>query len=71
MKHLRATYSEEPGISVYKLCHSNDGWWVTKIECQSALQLWERNGRPDVDGEAGDTIPFLRAAADHEGFRVW
>lgn len=34
MKHLRATYSEEPGISVYKLCHSNDGWWVTKIECQ-------------------------------------
>lgn len=72
---LKATYSEEPGISVYKLCGTNDGWWVTKAECQSALKLWEEAGCPVVDDLGdwtyGDTIPFLRAAADHEGFRVW
>lgn len=67
---LKATYSETPGIAVYKLCGTNDGWWVTKAECASALAIWEQNGRPEVD-DYGDTIPFLRAGADHEGFRVW
>lgn len=69
--YLKATYSEEPGISVYKLCNTNDGWWVSAIECKSALALWERNGCPDIDDDRGDTIPFLRAGADHAGFRVW
>lgn len=69
--YLKATYDEQPGISVYKLCGSNDGWWVTQIECESALKLWEQNGSPDVDEGLGDTIPFLRAAADHAGFRVF
>lgn len=68
--YLKATYNEAPGISVYKLCDSNDGWWVTKLECESALKLWEQAGKPAVD-EYGDTIPFLRAAAAHSGFRVW
>jgi hypothetical protein len=68
---LKATYSETPGIAVYKLCSTNDGWWVTKAECASALAIWEQKGCPDVDDGYGDTIPFLRAGAAHEGFRVW
>jgi hypothetical protein len=72
--HLRSTGDERPGIPLDKFC-SNDGWWVTKAECASALKLWEANGRPEVDrfGDRvfNDTIPFLRAGADHEGFRVW
>lgn len=67
---LKDTYSETPGIAVYKLCSSNDGWWVTKAECASALAIWEQNGCPRVD-DYDDTIPFLRAGAAHEGFRVW
>ena len=63
------------GITADKLCDSNDGWWVTKEECQEALDAWEKAGRPDVDdfdtGPIGDTIPFLRVAAEHHGFRVW
>ncbi|NKS29272.1 hypothetical protein GS534_00840 [Rhodococcus hoagii] len=63
------------GIASHKLCGSNDGWWVTREECEQALEAWEKAGRPDVDdlggGPLGDTIPFLRAAAAHHGFRVW
>jgi hypothetical protein len=70
ISYLKATWDERPGIAVYKLCGTNDGWWVTKAECESALKLWEQAGQPDVD-EYGDTIPFLRAGADHAGFRVW
>jgi hypothetical protein len=69
--HLRATYDERPGIAVYKLCDTNDGWWVTQAECRSALAMWDAAGQPDVDDGYGDTIPFLRASADHNGFRVW
>lgn len=68
--YLKDTHDERPGIAAYKLCGSNDGWWVTRAECQSALQLWEKAGRPVVD-EYDDTIPFLQAGADHDGFRVW
>lgn len=69
--YYRQTYDERPGIAAYKLCHSNDGWWVTQAECASALKLWEAAGEPDVDQGVGDTIPFLRAGAAHDGFRVW
>lgn len=69
--HLRYTGDERPGIAVYKICHSNDGWWVTDQECASALKLWEELGKPDVDDGRGDTIPFLMQAAAHGGFRVW
>lgn len=71
LAHLRKTYDERPGIAAYKLCGTNDGWFVTKEECQSALQLWEAAGCPDVDNGVGDTIPFLRCAAAYGGFRVW
>jgi hypothetical protein len=67
---MKATYDERPGIALYKLVNSNDGWWVTKAECESALKLWEQAGKPKLD-EYGDTIPFLKAGAAHEGFRVW
>src|SRR5262245_58702825 len=53
--YLKATYDERPGIAAYKLCQSNDGWWVTKAECESALKLWEAAGKPDVDQGNGDT----------------
>jgi hypothetical protein len=69
-RHLQDTRDERPGISVYKLCGSNDGWWVTKVECESALKMWEQAGNPEVD-QYGDVIPFLRAASKHDGFRVW
>jgi len=69
--YFKQTYDERPGIAAYKLCHSNDGWWVTAAECASALKLWEQAGEPAVDGGNGDTIPFLRAGAAHFGFRVW
>lgn len=59
----------EPGISVYKLCGTNDGWWVTKEECESALAIWEEAGRPEVDS-VSDVTPFLRVAAENAGFRV-
>jgi hypothetical protein len=63
------------GIPVHKFS-SNDGWWVTKAECLAALVAWEKAGRPVVDkfGDHepyNDTIPFLCAAADHDGFRVY
>lgn len=67
---LRSTADERPGIPLHKLC-SNDGWWVTSAECQSALHIWERAGMP-MDEEFGDDwIPFLRSAAEHGGFRVY
>lgn len=69
--YFKQTYDERPGIAAYKLCHSNDGWWVTAAECESALKLWEKAGEPDVDQGVGDTIPFLRAGAAHGGFRVY
>lgn len=69
--YLRATWDERPGIAAHKLCRTNDGWWVTRAECESALKLWERAGEPPVVDRLGDVLPFLRAAAEYEGFRVW
>lgn len=73
--HLKDRRGSTQGIAAYKLCDSNDGWWVTREECEQALAAWEQAGRPDVDdfgsGPIGDTIPFLQAAAAHHGFRVW
>jgi hypothetical protein len=75
--YLRHTRGVALGMSVYKLCESNDGWWVTSMECKDFLRFWERAGSPCVDrvrlnGEAfNDTIPFILAAAGHSGFRVY
>lgn len=70
--YLRQSGLAEPeaGIAVYKICGSNDGWWVTKEECETALVLWEEAGQPEVS-QFTRLIPFLRIAAAHEGFRVW
>jgi hypothetical protein len=69
--HLRQTYDERPGIAAYKMLNPGTGYWVTKVECQTALVLWERAGRPDWDLGYGDLEPFLRRAAQYSGFRVW
>lgn len=74
-RKLRDRRGSGPGIAVYKLCNSNDGWWVTKEECQEFLDMWDVIGRPPVDdfgdGPYNDTIPFIQAAAAHGGFRVY
>ena len=69
--HHRLTHSfdERPGIPLHKLC-MNEGWWVTRVECVTALDLWERNGRQVPDGFRDDLLPFLAAAAKNGGFRV-
>lgn len=67
---LRSTGDERPGIPLHKTM-SNDGWWVTAAECLSALQLWDRAGRPHHDGFRDDAIPFLFKAAENGGFRVY
>lgn len=67
---LRDTRDERPGIPLHKLC-SNDGWWVTAVECRSALDLWERAGEPSHEEFRDDWIPFLQAAAKNGGFRTY
>lgn len=73
--YLKARNGATVGINAAKLCDTNDGWWVTREECQEALKVWEASGKPPVDdfgrGPLGDTIPFLQAAAEHHGFRVY
>jgi hypothetical protein len=64
---------EIPGIHYHKVCTSNDGWHVTREECRSALALYEfaiRDGKAHPDAFHDDFIPFLRAAAEHDGFEV-
>jgi len=64
-----------PGIACNKF-DSNDGWWVTKEECATALELWEKN-----DKETRNKIlvkhswwtgwlEFLRNGAAGQGFTV-
>jgi len=68
--HLKATGDERPGIPMHKLC-SNDGWWVTAAECQSALGIWERAGEPQLEAFGDDWIVFLQTAAKNSGFRTY
>lgn len=67
---LKHSYDERPGIPLHKLC-MNEGWWVTQVECESALALWKRAGRPMLSEFRDDLIPFLRQAAANGGFRVF
>lgn len=63
---------EIPGIPVHKFC-SNDGWHVTKVECQSAIDLYEfaiRDGKAHPEAFGEDFVPFLREAARCDGFEV-
>lgn len=71
---VRSTHSEcgTPGIPLFKFS-SNDGWHVTVIECQQALTIYESAmaaGTPHPDAFHTDTIPFLRLAAEEDGFEV-
>lgn len=69
---LRFHGPEIPGIPMHKFC-SNDGWIVTREECQAALGLYEfalRDGKGHPDAFGDDFIPFLRQAARHKGFEV-
>ena len=62
-----------PGIPTHKLS-SNDGWHVTDKECAEALAAYEaamQAGIPHPAAFADDVIPFLRAAANYQGFRVY
>ena len=67
---LKGSRDERPGIPVHKLC-MNEGWWVTRIECATALQLWERAGQPIPEAFRDDVLPFLACAAKNGGFRVF
>lgn len=66
--YLRDRRGAPRGIAVYKLCNTNDGWWVTQQECQEAMEAYHANGR--VLTARNDVIPFIQAGADHDGFRV-
>ncbi len=67
---LKHSYDERPGIPLHKLC-MNEGWWVTQVECKTALELWRRGGSPKMAEFRDDVIPFLRQAAANGGFRVY
>lgn len=61
-----------PGIPTHKLA-SNDGWHVTDKECAEALAAYEMAIQAGAEHPAAfddDVIPFLRTAANHQGFRV-
>lgn len=64
---------DRPGIPVHKVCSSNDGWHVTKQECQQAVAAYElamANGATHPQVFQDDVLPFLRLAAEHEGFET-
>lgn len=71
--HLRATYSETPGIALHKFC-SNDGWWIQQYEAESALKIWEKleaGGTEKPESFGDDFVPFLTACARSGGMRVY
>lgn len=75
IQRLLATHGEcrTPGIPSHKFT-SNDGWHVTREECEQALEIYEKalaNGRAHPEFFRDDVIPFLRCAAKHDGFEVW
>ena len=67
---LTHSFDERPGIPLHKLC-MNEGWWVTRVECVTALDLWDRNGKPMPEDFRDDVLPFLVQAAKNGGFRVY
>jgi hypothetical protein len=68
------------GVPLHKLC-SNDGWIITPSECLEACAALEEYRKAHGLDEFKDDMAtdealvefatFLRAAADHEGARVW
>jgi hypothetical protein len=62
-----------PGIPLWKFS-SNDGWHVTAVECEQALDAYVRYRADDNEHPEefrDDVIPFLRLAARHDGFKVF
>jgi hypothetical protein len=65
-------HNDADGIPVHKL-RSNLGWHVTADECVAAVRCFDRwrvehEEPPQVFG--GKLVPFLRAAANGDGFEV-
>lgn len=72
------------GIPSFKLS-DNSGWWVTKEECQEAVDIWEEyQAANDPGNEASDEtkevlgygwwpkwIEYLKRGAQNDGFRVY
>lgn len=64
---------EQPGIPIHKFA-SNDGWQVTAQECRQAVAAHEAAmaaGLPHPPALREDVLPFLRAAAQADGFEVY
>jgi hypothetical protein len=75
--HLAAHPGGCPGIPLYKVYSTNDGWIVTPAEITAALARYNVCGRdPNYGGHEGwvvywrQWIAFLRGAATHDGFTV-
>jgi hypothetical protein len=71
-QHLVAHVGDQPVIPSHKFT-SNDGWHVTKGECAEALKAYDAAMADGTDHPArfyDDLIPFLRLAAEHDGFEV-
>lgn len=77
--------AERPGIPVRKLC-SNDGWHVTREECEDVVKAIEEFLAMDPDQRNSnypievyeeftkydqDVLVFFKACAAGDGFRVW
>lgn len=60
---------EMPGIPDHKL-GSNDGWLVLPLECETAVEQWEKAGSPKPEEWFEEWVNFLREAAKHGGFKV-
>ncbi|RSN26516.1 hypothetical protein DMC63_01385 [Streptomyces sp. WAC 05977] len=64
---------DKTGIPVHKVCSSNDGWHVTKAECEQALAAYRKamaDGGAHPEAFDDDVIPFLECAAAHDGFET-
>jgi hypothetical protein len=61
--------TDEDGIPLHKL-RTNLGWHITTQECRAALRALDK--QPDDPPTVFGTklVPFLRAAAERDGFEV-
>lgn len=75
VESARSTHGETrtPGIPSHKFT-SNDGWHVTREECEQALAAYDQavtaGGADHPKYLMDDVLPFLRCAAQHDGFEV-
>ena len=65
---LSAHGGDVAGIPAHKL-RSNHGWHVTRAECLAALASYDKAATHPASFR-DDLIPFLRCAAEHDGFEV-